>query len=116
MTKRRSILLLAVCAAMIIGALVTGAGSAYQRAYFLRGQINPATDANLPRRIPLAGVNVELTQYDAPTLNRELDRIAAAGFIWVRQIFRWDLIEGQAGTYDFSRYDALVAAVSAHSP
>lgn len=61
----------------------------------------------------MAGVNVELTQYAPADLPGELNRIAAAGFVWVRQTFLWAEIEAQQGQYDFNRYDGIVQAVAA---
>src|SRR4030042_5128435 len=90
---RRSLLGFALSAILLVGGLTTGVGTLYQRNTTLRGWIDPTQNADLPKRLPLAGVNVELTQYDAPTLDRELNRIVAAGFVWVRQTFAWPDIE-----------------------
>jgi O-antigen ligase len=118
MIKNRTQLLLgfALSAVLLVGGIATGAGTLYQRDATLRGWIDPTQNADLPRRLPLAGVNVELTQYDAPTLDRELNRIAAAGFVWVRQTFAWPDIEQAQGEFDFSKTDPIVAAVNAHPP
>jgi O-antigen ligase len=113
---RQSLLGFALSAILLVGGIATGVGTLYQRDVALRGWIDPTQNADLPRRLPLAGVNVELTQYDAPTLDRELSRIAAAGFVWVRQTFAWPDIEPAQGEFDFSRYNPLVAAVNAHPP
>ncbi len=107
---------LALSLILLVGGIATAAGTVYQRGVALRGFADPTQTADLPYRIPLAGVNVELTQYDAATLDRELSRIAAAGFTWVRQTFAWPDIERKPDRFDFSRYDPIVAAVSAHKP
>src|SRR5438477_2880013 len=107
---------LALCLVLLIGGVATVVGAAYQRAIAVRGWTDPAQTADLPRQIPLAGVNVELTQYDPTTLDRELSKITAAGFTWVRQTFAWPDIEPSKGTFDFAKYDPIVKAVAAHPP
>jgi hypothetical protein len=103
-----------LCGLLILAGLATGAGALYQRGVALRGWEDPARAPDLPDRLPLAGVNVELTQYDQQTLDRELGRIAAAGFTWLRQPFLWSEVEPEPGRLDFSRYDPIVDAVVAH--
>lgn len=112
----RSLLIFVLCVALLTGGVAIAIGAEHQRDTALRGWTDPAQSADLPRKIPLAGVNVELTQYDAATLDRELGRIVAAGFVWVRQNFLWPDIEPVQGRYDFSRYDPIVEAVNAHPP
>jgi hypothetical protein len=41
----------------------------------------------------------------------EVEKIAAAGFRWIRYDFYWDQIEKRRGQYDFSNYDILMAAL-----
>src|SRR3954471_6060827 len=41
----------------------------------------------------------------------EMERIAAAGFKWVRYDFYWDQNEKQPGRYDFCNYDVLMASL-----
>ncbi len=98
---------------LLIGGGATAVGANHQRSVTLRGWTDASQMGDLPTRVPLAGVNVELAQYDASSLARELDAIAAAGFTWVRQTFLWSDIEPSQGQFDFSRYDALVQAVAA---
>ena len=106
-------LTLVLCVALIAGGALGAAFGAYQRSYEVRGWVDPVSGDPLPYRVPLAGVNVELTQYDADALAQELDAIAAAGFTWVRQTFPWAAIEPEPGRPDFSAYDAIVEAVAA---
>ncbi len=113
---RRNLLGLALALALLVGGAATATGTIYQRNRALRGWVDPTRDPDLPKRVPLAGVNVELRQYDPAALDRELDRIAAAGFTWVRQTFSWVDIEPSEGAFDFARYDPLVEAVNAHPP
>ncbi|MEW6580447.1 MAG: O-antigen ligase family protein [Chloroflexota bacterium] len=102
-----------VCLILIAGSAV-GAWAALQaRAEDVRGWEQATETFDLPYRLPLAGVNVELTQVAPDDLARELDRIAAAGFTWVRQPFLWAAIEPEPGVYAWGAYDALVQAVAA---
>src|SRR5262245_20891094 len=94
-----------------MGGIATTVGAGYQRGVEVRGWADPAHDPDLPYRLPLAGVNVDLRQYDDATLTRELARIAAAGFVWVRQSFDWQDIQPTQDTFNFDRYDRLVVAV-----
>ncbi len=98
---------------LALGSAVGGLVTLNQRAGLLRGWEDATATLDLPLRVPLAGVNVELTQYDDPTLERELDRIAAAGFHWVRQPVLWERIEPERGVFDWSAYDRIVEAVAA---
>lgn len=101
------------CLILIAGSAV-GAWAALQaRAEDTRGWERATETLDLPHRLPLAGVNVELTQYAPGDLARELDRIVAAGFTWVRQPFLWASIEPEPGVYTWDAYDALVEAVAA---
>jgi O-antigen ligase len=115
-THVRSLLGLVLASGLLVGGTATALGNFYQRGVFLRGWADPTQNPDLPRRRPLAGVNVELRQYDPAVLDRELGRIAAAGFTWVRQTFSWADIEPTEQAFDFSRYDLLVRAVNAHPP
>jgi O-antigen ligase len=99
---------------LLIGGIATTVGASVQRAVAVRGWANPAQSANLPYRMPLAGINVELTQYSGDALNAELDKIASAGFVWVRQFIYWQDVELAEHQFDFSKYDPIVEAVSKH--
>ncbi|MBX3081202.1 MAG: O-antigen ligase family protein [Anaerolineae bacterium] len=107
----KTLITLVVCLVLLIGGAATTVGAAYQRGVEVRGWSDPAHEPNLPFRVPLAGVNVDLRQYDDATLTTELQRIAAAGFVWVRQSFDWQDIQPSAETFDFSAYDRIVSAV-----
>src|SRR5260221_879050 len=103
-------------ALLFFGGLATAIGAASQRAVAVRGWADRVQTPELPRQVPLAGVNVELRQYDPATLDRELGKIAAAGFVWVRQTFAWQDIEPAKGEITFAKYDPIVKAVAAHPP
>ncbi len=60
------------------------------------------------------GVNVELTRYDADQLDTVLDDVSALGMDHIRQRFRWQDIEPQAGVYDWAMWDRLVDAAQRH--
>ncbi len=107
-------LLFWVCVLLVAGSGVGGLVTLDQRAYATRGWENATDTLELPSRLPLAGVNVDLQQYSPEELFTQLDRIATAGFTWVRQSFLWQDIEPEPGQYHWDTYDAIVAAVKAH--
>lgn len=107
-------LIFVVCCLLAAGSGVGALVAADQHAYRVRGWENATQSLDLPYRLPLAGVNVDLLQYTPDELDRELDRIAGAGFTWVRQAFLWQAIEPEPGLFEWEAYDALVAAVDAH--
>jgi hypothetical protein len=45
----------------------------------------------------------------------EMKMIADAGFRWVRMDFKWDATERERGSYDFSAYDRLMAALQPYN-
>jgi O-antigen ligase len=102
------------CILLAAGSLVGAWTTLDRRAAATRGWVNATETLDLPDRLPLAGVNVELRQYAPEELNAELDRIAAAGFTWVRQPFLWQDIEPEQGQYTWEAYDTIVAAVDGH--
>lgn len=102
------------CILVLVGSLVGAVAARDRRAFETRGWASATETLDLPYRLPLAGVNVELTQYTPDDLDAELERIAAAGFTWVRQPFLWADIEPVRGEYVWDTYDAVVAAVDAH--
>ena len=97
---------------VLLGSAVGAAVTLDQRAEAMRGWEDATRSLDLPLKLPLAGVNVELQQYDDETLARELTRIEDAGFHWVRQTLLWEQIEPEPGDYDWAAYDQIVAAVA----
>ena len=83
-----------------------------QRQIQLRGALNGFPSLDTPERVPILGVNADLTAYDEEALNENLDRIKETGFFWVRQTFSWEVIEPAPGQYDWTAYDAIVDATS----
>lgn len=51
---------------------------------------------------------------DVTTVNQTLDRIADAGFVWVRQSFLWSEIETAPEEHHWAPWDALVQAIADH--
>jgi hypothetical protein len=107
--KRFSFLLLIVGIVLGLGA---GAASFSQRQTRLRGAVDGFPDATLPPRVPILGVNADLTQYDEADLLENLDLMRDTGFVWVRQVFAWEDIERSPGDFDWAVYDQIVDAAS----
>lgn len=112
MTRRWWVFWISVIALLgsVVGAVVT----LDRRAEAVRGWEDATRTLDLPLKLPLPGVNAELTQYADEPLARELDRIEAAGFYWVRQTVLWEQIEPARGTYDWTAYDRIISAVAEH--
>ncbi|MBN1122527.1 MAG: O-antigen ligase family protein [Anaerolineae bacterium] len=101
---------------LLIGALIATLGAAaliVQRQARLRGAFDGLPGDDLPARVPVLGVNVELTLYSPAELEENLDLIDQTGFVWLRQAFAWDEIEAEQGIYDWSAYDQMVEEVAA---
>ncbi|PJF44265.1 MAG: hypothetical protein CUN55_04860 [Phototrophicales bacterium] len=80
-----------------------------------RGWEIATRDRPMPiRPLPIAGINVELTQYDEEALDAQLEAIASLGFVQVRQPIYWALLEPEEGEYDWSVYDHIIQAVDEH--
>ncbi|NDJ78337.1 MAG: hypothetical protein GYB65_18975, partial [Chloroflexi bacterium] len=104
------------CVVLVLGSVAGMIVTQHQRAEAVRGWETATTSLDLPYRLPLAGVNVALTQYldEDGRLDAELNAIEAAGFTWVRQTFLWAEIEPEQGTFDWNEADAIVNAVADH--
>jgi O-antigen ligase len=102
------------CIVLALGSAVGAWSTLDRRTSATRGWVDATATLDLPYRLPLAGVNVALAQYTPDELQTQLDRIAAAGFTWVRQPFLWEDIEPEPGRYTWDAYDTIVAAVQAH--
>ena len=63
--------------------------------------------AEIPEPVLPAGVGVNI--HFTRGHEKDLDRIAAAGFKFIRMDFFWDAIEKKKGEYDWSGYDELTA-------
>ncbi len=93
-------------------ALLGSSAMLAQRAMRLRGTLNGLPEAGLPERVPIAGVNVDLTHYDDEALDENLRLIADTGFVWVRQVFSWASIESELGQRDWSDSDRVIQAAA----
>ncbi len=113
MSKRKRALITALLAAAALFTLLGAVVLIAQRQERVRGALDGLPPADLPPRVPVLGINADLTQYDAAALAENLDRIAALGFVWVRQTFAWEEIEPQPGHYEWATYDAIVEALAA---
>lgn len=99
---------------LLVAAFLIGADARAEQDKATRGWTLASEQQALPYRVPLAGINADLTLYTANELNQQLDKLAALGFIWVRQTLNWADIEPTAGTYDWSVYDPIVEAINSH--
>ncbi|NPV67198.1 MAG: hypothetical protein HPY64_08650 [Anaerolineae bacterium] len=90
----------------------------YQQTTFIRGwEVATTSEATaLPYRLPLVGVNVDLTQYNTDELAAHLEAMQRLGVVWVRQPFRWADIESARGEYEWADWDRVVDVVSEHPP
>ena len=61
------------------------------------------------------GINADLQQYDAATMNARLTDLAAHGVRYVRQEFRWADMEPARGQFDWSVSDRIFNAAHKHN-
>lgn len=105
------LLLLVVLAASSVGAAAAGIADKEKT----RGWVDPTRSTEpIPYRVPLAGVNVDLTQYGTEKLALHLQEIEAQGFVWVRQFFLWNEVQPARETFIWAPWDRIVEAVAAH--
>ena len=105
----RHFVLLLISFLLVIGSLVATIGTLQLRNHELRGYVDPTNDPSLPFMAPRPGVNVDLLQHDVESQGQHLARIAASGFVWVRQFINWDEIEPSQGQFHWSQADRFVA-------
>lgn len=113
MSEKRRILIATLPIVAALFALLGTATLIVQRQERLRGTLDGLPLTDLPSRVPVLGINADLSQYDAAALAENLDQIAGLGFVWVRQVFAWEEIEPQPGCYEWSTYDAIVEEAAA---
>ncbi len=88
-----------------------------QWAIHIRGwEIATESDSTLPYRLPLAGVNADLTQYSDAELASHLEAMQRLGITWIRQPLRWTDLEPAPGEYAWAAWDRIVSAVDEHPP
>ena len=109
----RQLLTILLCLALVGGSLAATLGTQQLRDFELRGYVDATQDHNLPFRTPRAGINAELLQYQPAEMRRQLERMRASNFHWLRQFARWDELEPRPGAFDWSGWDALVEQMRA---
>jgi O-antigen ligase len=108
---KRNYIIFVVTLATLLGSLVNIFAVQQERDFQLRGYVDASKEANLPFRVARFGVNAELSQYNAGSLDQQLKLMEAAHATWVRQIFPWDEIEPEKGRYNWEKWDEIVDAV-----
>lgn len=106
----RNLVIFFVALAAFLGSIVAAGATERDRRFDLRGYVDPLEADALPNRVPLLGVNAELTQYNAEALDIHLALMRSAHITWVRQLVRWDDVEPEPGTYDWSEWDVIAEA------
>jgi O-antigen ligase len=104
-------LIFTVALVTLLGSIVALFSTIQERDYALRGYVDATQNADLPYRMPLLGVNADLTQYSLEALHHQFDLMQQAHITWVRQVVRWDEIEPQQGQYRWETWDSIVDAV-----
>ena len=107
----RRIVLFVFAAFVFAGSLIATLGTIQLRDYETRGYVDATRDPELPYAVPKPGVNVDLRQYDADALRRNLSLISETGFVWLRQFAYWNEIETEQSQFDWSAWDAIAAGL-----
>lgn len=106
MIRKYITLLCAIIA--FLGSVVATFATQAERDFMLRGVADATQNYNLPYRMPLLGVNAELTQYTSDELRYHLNLMRDANIHWVRQLVRWDDIEPNQGEYLWDTWDKII--------
>jgi O-antigen ligase len=61
------------------------------------------------------GVNADLTSHTPEALDRAMTQMGSLGLSWIRQPFPWAEIEPAPGQYNWTAWDQVVEAASAHN-
>lgn len=88
----------------LLGALVLGALAVLAVVWALTASVPPTPVVPLGTPGLVIGITANLLD-SAPALGPVVRK---AGIGWLREEFRWDLIEPRRGRFDYRRYDALV--------
>jgi O-antigen ligase len=98
-------LIIFLCAVIALcGSAVAVATTQHHQAFELRGYADATTAEPLPYRLPLLGVNADLTQY-GDDLPAQFAAMRAAHIHWVRQMVYW------SPSFDWTMWDAIMAAL-----
>ncbi len=103
----RKLIIFGAFVVLLVAGLSTAVLSYRERTTVQRGWRDAAAGSNLPQHGPIAGINVDLTQYTPDEAREQVRQIVGYGFAWVRQTIRWSAVETARGVFDWSRYDAL---------
>lgn len=106
---------------MLIAALLLAIGIALlvqeqaEQEKATRGWELATENENMPQReSAIAGINVELRQYETGELDNQLRQISDLGFTWLRQTFAWEEIQPTEDEWQWQSYDSIVEAVAAY--
>ncbi len=102
-----ALLALSLAVVFAVGALLRWAGSAGSYDGDPLPQIYLASDKSL-------GVNADLSGLDPAEIERSVAAMEDAGFRWLRQRFRWDVIEPEPGALEWHAWDSIVEAAARH--
>lgn len=108
---KRQYIILIFALFSVFGSLTAALATAQQRDFDLRGYVNPTQNSELPFRLPLLGVNAELTQYSSDELRQHLQWMRDAHITWVRQTVDWRIIEPQQGQFTWADWDEIVTTI-----
>ncbi|MDQ7037063.1 MAG: O-antigen ligase family protein [Anaerolineae bacterium] len=104
---RRVIIFIAALMALF-GSLSAVFVTLQARDYDLRGYVDATQTTNLPYRLPRLGVNADLLQYSPDEVRQHLQWMQEAHITWVRQFAYWDMLEPQAGVYEWAEWDIII--------
>ncbi len=94
--------------------LLAGLGSTYLVG--CSGSTNSGgKNAGLPVRVVPRGLGVNVHFGNGSDTIRDIEKLAGLGFHFVRLDLLWNVVEQKKGHYDFSSYECLINALSAHS-
>ncbi|MCB0211313.1 MAG: O-antigen ligase family protein [Anaerolineae bacterium] len=62
------------------------------------------------------GVTIDLTQYDADSLNQTLEAMQTSGLTWLRQPISWAEIEPQPGQFNWQSIDRVIDSIQLTNP
>ena len=106
MIRKYMIFLCAIIA--FLGSVIATFATQAERDFMLRGVADATQNHHLPYRIPLLGVNAELTQYTPDELHYHLNLMREANIHWVRQLVRWDVVEPNQNDYLWDTWDTII--------
>lgn len=107
----RSLLVVLVGALISLGGIAIVGVTLQAQADVGRGFTDPFATTDLPVRVPSLGVNAELLQYDAETLDTQLNTMRQLGIYWIRQEIRWDVLVSDSSLVDYAKYDGVIQSV-----